>query len=569
MKNYIYTFILGFSVLMTSPFIGCKEDDFSKDYDINLPVSKITDFDPKTEFVDKNVTVYGENLDMVTSLSIGNITCQIVSQEAEKLVFKVSRTADQGNIVIKNKYKREFQSVEKFTPKYLDVTVTAWPTEIERGLTINIVGVNVDMIQSVRFETIQLSKAAVTSTTATYSTANLTLPASGKLTVTTKTGQTLTSSVINVVEPKDTYTPVTSIMLFDFDTVDPTIVAGDASGAGASFSSGKNQGGISPFFGNYYSVIAPLGNGWSGQYQKLESTNGGKGFDLSSFKEPYITFLVNTNGKQGYFNPSLTIGGSEADKHFTGQDGEYTDSYKIKTSGWEWRSYSLKGLGFANAASVIEKVSLLVRGGNIGNGNTEAFELHIDQVMFTDGPLNPVTVFDMETMPEYTGGTASQNKGSGVTVIAQGLKYLTVKEPNVASWSGKGTIKKSELSGGKFDANKTFYVNFLINTGNDSAAGYFQLIFEQAGGTKLGFHFKGDNPYKDDYKFANTAGKWQWRSYKIDPKGLENWGSVPELNLNTPFDLSVDFSTGNVTGAYEVNLDYVILTSVPLDTAVH
>lgn len=567
MKRNIYTVIFRCSILLAMLFAGCKDDEFSKDYDINLPVSTIIDFNPKTEFVDQNITVYGENLDMVTSLSIDNITCQIISQQSDQLVFKVARTADIGNIVIKNVYKREFTSAEKFTPKYLDVTVTKWPTEIEKGLTININGQNVDMIQSVKFETIQLSKASVSSTTATYSTANLTLPTSGKLTVTTKTGQVLTSPVINVVEPKDTYTPASSILVFDFDTVDPTVVAGDATGAGAAFTAGKNLGGITPFFGNYYSVIAALGNAWNGQYQKLESTNGGKGFDLSSFKEPYITFLVNTNGKQGYFNPALTIGGSESDKHFTGQDGEYTDSYKIKTNGWEWRSYSLKGLGFANAASVIQKISLLIRGGNIGNGNTEAFELHIDNIMFTDGPLNPVAVFDMETMPSFTGGSASQNGGSGVTAIAQGLKYLTVKNSSVSSWKGMGTIKAADLSGNKFDDNKTFYVNFLVNTGSNGAAGYFQLIFEQSGGTKLGFHFKGDNPYKDDYKFANTAGKWQWRSYKIDPKGLENWGSVAELSLTSPFDLSVDFSTGNVVGAYEVNLDYVILTSVPLDTS--
>ena len=93
------------------------------------------------------------------------------------------------------------------------------------------------------------------------------------------------------------------------------------------------------------------------------------------------------------------------------------------------------------------------------------------------------------------------------------------------------------------------------------------MIFEQTGGTKLGLHFKGDNPYKDDYKFVSTNGKWEWRSYKIDPKGLENWGSVPELSLTSPFSLTVDFSTGNVSGKYETNLDYVILTSVPLDTA--
>lgn len=566
-NNILYRFIFGGIILFATIFTGCKEDDFSKDYDINLPVSEIIDFNPKTEVVDGLVTLYGENMDMVTSVSIGNSTCQIMSQEEGTLVFKVSRTADIGNISITNKYKRESVSIDKFTPKYLDVNITSWPTEIERGLTISIIGKNVDMIQTVKFETITLAKASASPTTATYSTANLTLPTSGVLTVTTKTGQVLTSSVINVVEPKNTYIPAPSILLFDFDTVDPTIVAGDASGAGAIFTAGKNLSGISPFFGNYYSIKALQGNGWNGQYQYLETTNNGAGFNLSTYTDPNITFLVNTNGKKGYFNPALTISGSTEDKHFTGQDGEYTDNYSIQTAGWEWRSYSLSGMGFANVKSTIDKLSLFIRGGNVGNGNTEAFELNIDQVMITDGPLNPVVVFDMETMPAFSGGTASQNGGSSVTVIPQALKYLTVKDGNVSSWAGKGSITKADNNGSKFELNKTFYVNFLVNTGNDDASGYFQMIFEQTGGTKLGLHFKGDNPYKDDYKFVSTNGKWEWRSYKIDPKGLENWGSVPELSLTSPFSLTVDFSTGNVSGKYETNLDYVILTSVPLDTA--
>ncbi len=566
-NNILYRFIFGGVILLATMVTSCKEDSFSKDYDIKLPVSEIVDFNPKTELVDGLVTLYGENIDMVTSLSIGNSTCQIISQEEGSLVFKVSRTADIGNISITNKYKRESVSVDKFTPKYLDVTITSWPTEIERGLTINIMGENVDMIQTVKFETITLSKSSASSTIATYSTANLNLPASGILTVTTKTGQVLTSSVINVVEPKDTYIPASSIMLFDFDTVDPTIVAGDVTGTGAPFTSGKNLIGISPFFGNYYSVKAAQGNGWNGQYQYLETTNNGSGFNLSNYTDPHITFLVNTNGKKGYFNPALTIDGSTEDKHFTGQEGEYTDNYSIQTAGWEWRSYSLSGMGFANVKSTIEKISLFIRGGNVGNGDTEAFELNIDHVMITDGALNPVVIFDMETMPAFAGGTATQNGGSSVTAIPQALKYLTVKDGNVSSWGNKGSITKADNDGSKFELNKTFYVNFLVNTGNDGASGYFQMIFEQDGGTKLGLHFKGDNPYKDDYMFASTGGNWQWRSYKIDPKGLENWGSEPELSLTSPFTLTVDYSTGNVSGKYETNLDYVVLTSVPLDTA--
>ncbi|MFT3902645.1 MAG: hypothetical protein QM727_05705 [Niabella sp.] len=568
MKSNIRKWWLVLGIFTMLLFTGCQEKDFSQDYDIALPVSTIVDFNPKTQLVGEKVTLYGENLDMVSSLFIGSSACQVVSKEPGTLVFVVPRTAEQGTITVLNKYKREFISAEKLTPTYLDVTVTQWPKEIERGMTLNITGTNVDMIESVKFGTVKLSKAAATTTTATFSTANLELPESGVLTVTTKTGQTLISPTIQVVAPKDTYIPAPTIMVFDFDNIEPTIVPGNATGAGAAFTAGKNLGGIDPMFGNYYSVIAPLGNAWNGNYQFLESTNGGKGFDLTNYNKPYITFLVNTNGKQGYFNPELTINGSGADKHFTGQDGEYSDNYRIKTNGWEWRSYDLEKMGFANVKSVVSKINLFVRGGNVGNGNSEAFELHIDQVMITDGPLNPIVAFDFESATPFTGSGGSNNGGSGITKAAQGNRYFTVKDPNTGTWSGKGSMTKADNNGSKYGANKTFYVNYLINTGNDGAQGYFQLIFEQAGGTKLGMHFKGSNPYKDDYKFANTAGKWVWRSYRIDPDGLENWGSVPSLNLSAPFNFTVDFTSGNVSGKYETNVDYVILTSVPLDASI-
>lgn len=552
--------------LVAIPLVtACEEEEFSARYDIDLPVSKIIDFNPKTEFVDKEITLYGENLDLVTSVFIGSVSCPVISQEKESMVIKINRTAETGNIIISNNYKRTFSSETAFTPKYLDLSISRWPTEIERGLTININGQNMDMIQSVKFESVLLSKASATITSATYATANLELPESGRLIVTSKTGQVLTSGVIKVIEPKDTYIPKASLTVFDFDEILPTIKEGNATGAGAAFTAGYNLGSVTPFFGKYYSVIAPRGNGWDGQYQILESTNGGKGFDLTNYTSPHITFLVNTNGQQGYFNPALTIAGSESDKHFTGQGGEYKDNYKISTQGWEWRSYDLAGMGWSDIKSNVEKIAFWIRGGNVGNGNSEAFEVHIDQVMITDGPLNPNLMFDFETMPGFNGGSAGANGGSGFTDAGQGKQYLTVKDANTGSWSWKGNITKGGTDPAKYGANKTFYVNFLVNTGN-SSGGYFQLIFEQSGGTKLGHHFKGDNPYKDNYKFASTSGKWEWRSYRIDPAGLENWGSVPELDLSKPFDFTVDFTSGNVSGSYETNLDYVIITSVPLDT---
>ena len=48
MKNYIK---LLYGIVLVSLLAGCTEDEFSKNYDINLPVSEIVDFNPKTERV--------------------------------------------------------------------------------------------------------------------------------------------------------------------------------------------------------------------------------------------------------------------------------------------------------------------------------------------------------------------------------------------------------------------------------------------------------------------------------------------------------------------------------------
>ena len=47
---------------------------------------------------------------------------------------------------------------------------------------------------------------------------------------------------------------------------------------------------------------------------------------------------------------------------------------------------------------------------------------------------------------------------------------------------------------------------------------------------------------------------------------MELWsGEATELDLMSPFDLTVEFKTGNVQGKYELNIDYVVLTAAPLD----
>lgn len=553
-KNYIK--ILS-CIVLASLSAGCTEDEFSKNYDINLPVSEIIDFNPKTELVGNEITVYGENLEYVTSVFIGNASATIISQAEETLVIQVPRMAEVANITVANKYKRENRSKEVFTPQYLDVTITQWPAEIERGKTVSISGQNMDMIQSMKFENVTLAKAAATETSATYATAGLKLPESGSLIVVTKTGQTLTSPVISVVEPKETYTPQQTILLWDFETPPVT-----AEGWGNSpYTGGVVNNG---FFGKAYEIKSPAGNGWDGAYIKLTNDNNGNGFNLSAFTSPHITFLVNTNGKNGYMNPAITIGGSESDKHFTGQGGEYSDSYKFHTNGWEWRSYDLEAMGWSNIKGQVDKIDLWFRGGNVGS--SEPFEIMIDQVMITDGPLNPTLIWDAET-PAGADLPVTFNGGTSLTGYHQGEKYVTYNY-TVGSdpWAWLGNIMSLDVEGldlGKYG--NAIYLNFLVNTGDTEGYAGFQIL---QGDNKLA-NQKLDSSYGDNYKFAPTNSKWEWRSMLFDITAWDVWGgSAASFNLSQPFNFSVYARGGNIKSGTnaKLNMDYFIFTSIPLDT---
>lgn len=561
-SNILYAglFLLGMTFVTS-----CEEKPFGEDYDVTLPVSTITVMNPVLAYVDDVVALQGENLDAVTTVSLDVHNCEIIAQTATELKFKVNRSADRAKIVLLNKYKRTFESEQYFTPLYYDVKINRWPSKLERGKMFNLEGENVDLLTKVKIGGKEMERSGkATPTKVTYSLKDVTLADKVTIEVTSKTGQVLTSPEIEVVEPTDVFEPATTILLFDFDGQKPVITAGNPSGAGAAYTAGENLSGITPAFGSYWTVKAPLGNAWNGIYQELKADNNGEGFDLSGFARPYITFLVNTNGKQGYCNPKITIGGNATDKHFTGQSGEYTDNYKFKTNGWEWRSYDLEAMGYTGIKGKVDAIELLVRGANIGNNNTEEFELNIDQVMITDGPLNPSVMWNFETLPTVENGSGVLNGGSGVALAGEGSNYLTMKAAGVSKWQSLGIITQKEVAAAQYST--SMYINFLVNTGNSGAEGYMQLIFNQ-NNSELGKHFKASNPYGDDYKFASTQGKWQWRSYKIDPTALEKWkGDATVLDLNAPFDFSIEFKTGNVAGNFEMNLDYVMFSSVPLDS---
>jgi len=106
-KKYI-SLIVFVSVLLTG-LTGCyKEKEWSEDYDIDYPVSTITNVSPMKQNIGGSVTITGTNLEHVTSVSIGNLRCEITSQSTSSIVFTVPEDAQNNFLSVENKYGRVF-----------------------------------------------------------------------------------------------------------------------------------------------------------------------------------------------------------------------------------------------------------------------------------------------------------------------------------------------------------------------------------------------------------------------------------------------------------------------------
>lgn len=531
--------------------VSCSEDDFSKDYDIQLPAAIITEVSDEQPVVDKEITLTGEHLGTVSTVSIGAYRFAIssVAEDGKSMVVKVPRIIEAGKMVIYNKYKREFEYDKVITPQFLPVTISEWPADIELGRPFTIKGQNVDLIKSLKLNGTSLSLSGTPSAeSASYLTAGLDLRVGDKveLEMTAKVGEGSKSGEIKIVKPKDTYTPKKSIMILNFDDID-IYDKGDASTA---FTVTHEKG----MFGKALRVKAAEGNGWNGTYVEALNDNGGEGFDLSTYNNPHITMLINTNGEEGYAQPVLVdaVNGLQ-DRHLTGKFG-YGDDYKSKTDGWEWRSYSLEELGFPVVTGKLEKIGVWFRGGNI---NGTAFDISVDQVMITDGALNPTVLWDCETnVGDFY--TLKDAEGSSLDGFCQGNKYASYTGNVTAGWSYLGDNEFNVTGLDAMTYANGVWINFLINTGRNN--GYFQLEFQQEGKDGYWMHFVSNMGYGDDYMFAPTDNKWKWRSVYLDQEAIGK-------DLTKDFLIKLGATTGNISlGVFEINLDYVVFTTVPIDT---
>lgn len=558
------TALLAVAILVAT---GCKkEDPFSEDYDINWPLPTITAINPSTADIDTEITIEGTNLESTTTVKIGdnNLSATIVEKTATALKVIVPRRTVTGPVTIETSYKRSVTSEEAFIATYPNTAIVEWPVEITRTQTFEIKGTNMDLITEV---SINNQKVAIDNN----SMDKVVVPTEGL----DLSAETATIVVTALGDVDNGTSPAIPIIDFDpaagFEAVPPIVIWDFEDGANP-FTTGD----ITPT--NEVRSTAPLGRGanylhisesnvpdpWGTSIGRLTANN----IDMDGFHEPHLTFMINTNGNQGYFQLEVVQNGNKDGGHFTGSSSSNSnDNYMFQTTGWEWRSIPLADFGWEDWGGdgfidwdkdgIIETLIMEFKQGNGSN----PFEINVDHVMITDGAQTPVQAlftFEDGTDP-YSGSFTSALNGGSVAPFA-GDNVLNVSAATTGSWNWSGQI---EYNAAPLDLSLLSkpYLNIAVNTGNGK--GYFQVeLFQNDKKWGIG-------QTSPDYLFE-TAGGWTVVSFDLTNLQLfSDWGgsgSATEFDPSGVLDyVKIGFTSGNIDGeAYNINVDDLYISEGPM-----
>lgn len=158
--------------------------------------------------------------------------------------------------------------------------------------------------------------------------------------------------------------------------------------ANASVSSG---GGVSSIIGNKFLSVT------KGSVNKFEWTGDAcacQAVDISSLSRPFISFWVNTGNNYGNIQIEITQNGTKWGSDPFKAESNDLGGYSVKTNG-EWKLYTFEltklmtsnwgGSGTAFEPGVA--VDYVKVGFSSGNQETGTYEVNIDQLMISDGPV--------------------------------------------------------------------------------------------------------------------------------------------------------------------------------------
>ncbi len=547
--------LLSVLLLITGVLLSACKDDFTdKLYDIKWPIPVISGV-VESAMIEENITLTGTNLAKVNKVLVGETECELVSVDATTVIFTLPRRVSTGNITAHNSYKRVVSTESQLKILYPATEVITFPDRIVRGQAFTLMGNNVDLITSISLGTISLDVDGFSlgdkNSISVPLNPNLEIPDMVVISISALGGSTSQSSPIPVEDPIEA--PVTDpvfkdlhIVIWDFeDGVNPFIVDGSASTNGinaVSVNKGRGQ--------SYLSLHVAATGGWN-NFGIIEAPDV---VDLTEYEDPHLTILINTNGKKGYFQVE---DGNGNWKHFTGAENE-NDDYAFETTGWEWRSVSLTDDWDGGAVDWNNfKPALFFKSGNVGNGGSdEEFEIHVDQIMITNGRQDYQAVaFDFEDgiAPLWTEGSGADvntiNGGSVATI--SGENYYSVQKSGVSTWDWTGDIAFNNPQ--DLSAMDDPYMTFWANTGNTK--GMMQIETWQLS-TKFGTSIDTDNYY------IETNGDWVRYSFRLADAGFSSWGGTDEFSANGIYDyFKVGFTTGNIDGEnFEVNIDDFVIS---------
>lgn len=579
MKAIYNIIVCTFLVAMVS---SCTDSEYGKDYDIDYPVpviEKVTE-DPA---VGQEITISGSGFVSPNTVSVNGISMKVVSETKTEIKAILPRIFEAASLVVKNVYMKECMEQFVIIPKYPaieEILVTQWPAKIVKGRAVVIKGTNVDMIKSVTIGDATLTINGLTqSPDQIVVLAPSELPATAKISVKTMYGNSMESPMLNVEEPSDIFTPVQPIVILDFEDGITHFTKGDLSEP--NFTAQINRSGIAPARGkNFFSFYADnINSNWD--YLGGIKLTFAKPLDLAEFTDPHISFLLNSDDNVCNFQVKVVQDGKVGGSYFcNGVTGNPLDAWMLRpTKGeWQWVSARLVDLitdnwggDFVklNPNGKIEEIELILKQVNAGywDGVTseggvfvnKKFKLNLDQVMITDGAVNPVYLLNnFEKGKSNFVGAPADGQTADVSRIANdivptiaGNNYFSVIRNNSLGWKWLGTLEFKERY--DFSMINDPYLCFFANTNLDKANLQFKFV---QNGTDFGTSIN-----TTDWMFSTNG--WEMKQLQLKNMQWDNWsGTGVAIDFGKSFDeITIGYSSGNVAGIkYELHLDDIYIS---------
>ena len=571
---------------------------------LNYPKVRLNGVSRDTVEVGDTLTLYGTGFEHILNVKMSdqevetyNIKLDTIGSEdpetgevsySDTLILSVPRRSVEGQLSVEDKYGQTTDLGKEIIFTYPFVAVFTYPEFIERERRFKLGGKSVDLLKEVilvgehsRVTLPVKPDNVVSQDEITVLTIGVMIPDSlVSMEFVTLTEQVeilipangVSDRLIPVIDPQP-YDPVDPLILWRFDT-DPLFNDSEAQ-FGAVAETGLNLAeGVEPVRGDFFTVSlnkvpetpeTPRGASWAylGRIQREEMPDGSTPIDLGSFNEPHLTFLVNTNNHYGYFQ--FVVSTEDGVKY--GTHGLF--NFIFQNQGWQWKSYKFEDLRWElwsgegpkspDPNGTYEYMRLGYTTADIPTGSY--FEISVDEVMITDGPLMITdTLFLFEDGEDaFTGApsTASSYTSSvnGSSVGAHEGQYYQTITIDAAAGQNE-TIGEIRYSGGYREALQYYnapHISFWVNTGEKR--GFLKVIA-----------YEGETRFICNLGEFDTNGEWELVTVNIRAQTVHEDGTEEEIDFKKMTDLAVEVYTGSAENGeeLEINLDYIVVSEGPL-----